>query len=137
MSTGPIITEQIEAAPVMTQEQQTEQAVNVAKVHQKTLDGLVRLDLRTYLNQLTAPGVKEAEKVQLKASLERAIMAAIDYGVDITQQGLIQSGRLAKLENTFAAHLARLMDNRMIILADSMAKKELENNNLTEGKTNE
>ena len=137
MSTGPIITEQIEAAPVMTQEQQTEQAVNVAKVHQKTLDGLVRLDLRTYLNQLTAPGVKEVEKVQLKASLERAIMAAIDYGVDITQQGLIQSGRLAKLENAFAAHLARLMDNRMIILADNMTKKELENNNLTEGKTNE
>lgn len=118
----------------VTPEQQREQAVAVAKVHQRALDNLVRLDLRNYLNMLTAPGVSGNDKMAIKVSIERAITAAIDYGVDVVNQGLLEKGKMAKLENSFAAHLARLMDNRMLLLADKM-EKEQNNTETKQGET--
>ena len=118
----------------VTPEQQREQAVSVAKVHQRALDNLVRLDIRNYLNMLTAPGVSGADKMAIKISIERAITAAADYGVDVVNQGLLEKGKMAKLENSFAAHLARLMDNRMLLLADKM-EKEQNNTETKQGET--
>ena len=122
-----------ELTPELTPEQQREQAISVAKVHQRALDNLVRLDLRGYLNMLTAPRVSGSDKMAIKISIERALTAAVDYGVDVVNQGLLESGKLAKLENSFAAHLARLMDNRMLLLADKMEKQQTK----TEEKVNE
>lgn len=110
-----------------TPEEQTQDAVKVAIVHQKALDNLVRLDIRNYLNMLTAPGVKELDKSQIKLSLERALMAGMDYGVDVVGQGLRQEGKLAHIENSFAAHIARMRDNGMLIIANKLNEKEKQN----------
>lgn len=125
--------QQTQETKELTPEQQRDQAVSVAKIHQRALDNLVRLDLRNYLNMLTAPRVSGADKMAIKISIERALTAAVDYGVDVVNQGLLESGKLAKLENGFAAHLARLMDNRMLLLADKMEKEQTK----TEEKVNE
>lgn len=120
-----------------TPEQQRQQALDMAKIHQRALDNLVRLDIRNYLNMLTAPGVSGVQKQVIKTSIERAIAAAVDYGVDVTNQGLMEKGKLAKLESSFAAHLARLMDNRMLLLADRLDKEQKELENKQGEKTNE
>lgn len=127
---------QQETKPELTTDQQLSQAVTIAVVHQRALDNLIRLDLRNYLNTLTAPGVSGLEKKQLKDSIERALMAAIDFGVDVVNQGLQEHGKLGKMESSFAAHIARILDNRMLILANNLQKQELTNNEQGE-KTNE
>lgn len=114
-------------------EQQREEAIKIAVVHQKALDNLVRLDLRNYLNMLTASGVSGNDKHQIKLSLERAIMAGMDYGVSVTNQGLQQTGKFATIENSMAAHIARLRENSMLIIADKL-EKETTN---TKGENNE
>ena len=121
----------------LSTDQQYEQAVKIAVVHQQALDNLIRLDLRNYLNILTAPGVSGIEKNQIKASIERALMASIDFGVDVVNQGLQQHGRLGAMENNFAAHIARILDNRMLILANNLQKKEETQTNNEGDKTNE
>lgn len=121
----------------LSADQQYEQAVKIAVVHQQALDNLIRLDLRNYLNILTAPGVSGIEKNQIKASIERALMASIDFGVDVVNQGLQQHGRLGAMENNFAAHIARILDNRMLILANNLQKKEETQTNNEGEKTNE
>ena len=121
----------------LSTDQQYEQAVKIAVVHQQALDNLIRLDLRNYLNILTAPGVSGIEKNQIKASIERALMASIDFGVDVVNQGLQQHGRLGAMENNFAAHIARILDNRMLILANNLQKKEETQTNNEGEKTNE
>lgn len=126
-----------ETKPELTTDQQYEQAVKIAVVHQQALDNLIRLDLRNYLNILTAPGVSGIEKNQIKASIERALMASIDFGVDVVNQGLQQHGRLGAMENNFAAHIARILDNRMLILANNLQKKEETQTNNEGDKTNE
>lgn len=110
-----------------TPEEQTQDAVKVAVVHQKALDNLVRLDVRNYLNMLTSPGVKEVDKMQIKLSFERALMAGMDYGVDVVNQGLRETGKLATIENSFAAHIARMRDNGMLLIANTLNEKEKQN----------
>ena len=126
-----------ETKPELTIDQQREQAVKIAMIHQRALDNLIRLDLRNYLNTLTAPGVSGVEKKQIKDSIERALMASIDFGVDVVNQGLQQHGKLGAMENNFAAHMARILDNRMLILANNLQKKEETQTNNEGEKTNE
>lgn len=104
----------------LTEVEQMESARKVAIMHQRALDNIVRLDLRNYLNMLTASGVDGATKKQIKESIERAIMTSVDFGVDITNQNTIEKGKLARQENAFAAHLVRLKENSMLLLADNM-----------------
>jgi hypothetical protein len=110
----------------LTQEQQMETARKVAVMNQKALSQMVKLDIRNYLNQLTSPGVDGNLKKQIKESIERAIVFSFDFGINVTNADILQSGKLAKQENAFAAHLVRLRENSMLLLADNMRKQELE-----------
>ena len=127
MTTQELLGEVMNEETKKTSEEQTQDAVKVAVIHQKALDNLVRLDIRNYLNMLTSPGVKEVDKMQIKVSMERAFMAGMDYGVDVVNQGLKESGKLATIENSFAAHVARMRDNGMLIIANKLNEKEKQN----------
>lgn len=124
----------------LTPEQQMETARKVAVMNQKALSQLIKLDIRNYLNNLTASGVDGNMKKQIKESIERAIVFSFDFGINVTNAEIAESGKLARQENAFAAHLVRLRENSMLLLADNMRKQELtaastaaeETNNATE-----
>lgn len=123
----------------LTAEQQMESARKVAVMNQKALSQLVKLDIRNYLNNLTAQGVDGNTKKQIKESIERAILFSFDFGINVTNANLAESGKLARQENALAAHLVRLRENSMLLLADNMRKQEQtaasaaeENTNATE-----
>ncbi len=108
----------------LTTEQQMEAARKVAVMNQKALSQLIKLDIRNYLNNLTAPGVNGNMQRQIKESIERAILFSFDYGINVTRADLAETGKLAKQENALAAHLVRLRENSMLLLADNMRKQE-------------
>ncbi len=123
----------------LTPEQQMEAARKVAIMNQKALAQLIKLDIRNYLNNLTAPGVNGNMQKQIKESIERAILFSFDFGINVTNAGIAESGKLARQENALAAHLVRLRENSMLLLADNMRKQEQtaasaaeENTNATE-----
>jgi hypothetical protein len=107
-------------------EEVQDQSMKIIRMNQVALNNLVVLDLRNLLSALTAPNTNQAERKQIKESIERAIVMGFDYGVDVVNPTLREHGTLGKLECSFAAHLARLKENGMIIIADNMAKKEKE-----------
>jgi hypothetical protein len=121
-----------ESTTEISQEQKLEESIKIATVHQKALDNMVRLDLRNYLNMLTSSGVSGNKKLQIIQSLERAIMAGLDYGVGVSNQGILDKGPLAKLEASMAAHVARIRENSMLLIANN-----LKNNEETEQKQGE
>lgn len=123
----------------LTAEQQMESARKVAVMNQKALAQLIKLDIRNYLNNLTAPRVNGNMQKQIKESIERAILFSFDFGINVTNAGIAESGKLARQENALAAHLVRLRENSMLLLADNMRKQEQtaasaaeENTNATE-----
>lgn len=123
----------------LTPEQQMETARKVAVMNQKALAQLIKLDIRNYLNNLTAPGVNGNMQKQIKESIERAILFSFDFGINVTNADLAESGKLARQENALAAHLVRLRENSMLLLADNLRKQEQtaasaaeENTNATE-----
>lgn len=112
--------------PVLTPEQEKENSIKVAKMHQVALNQLIQLGLRNYIAMLSAPKTSGAKRLAIAQSLERAIMAGLDYGVDVAQPQLNQKGEFAKVENSFAAHIARCKENGMIITAYNYEKAEIE-----------
>ena len=131
---SPAVEEKLETVDM---EKQKDTSIKVATMHQKALYQLVQLDIRNYLAMLTAPGVSGNEKSQIKLSIERAILAAFDYGVEVANVELLQKGKLAHLENSFAAHMARLKENGMIIIAQKYEDAELEKlQKIKEGESN-
>lgn len=117
--------QQVKEDVQLTPEQQMETARKVAVMNQKALSQLIKLDIRNYLNNLTAPGVDGNTKKQIKESMERAIVFSFDFGINVTNADLAESGKMAKQENALAAHLVRLRENSMLLLADNMRKQEL------------
>lgn len=126
----------VEAAPeiaavekpqeTLTPEQQMETTIKILKLQQKALSDLVVLDIRNLLKMLTAPGITESTRKQIRESIERAIVMGFDYGVEVVNPVLREHGALGKLEVSFAAHMARLKENGMVLIADSMSKKDEE-----------
>ncbi len=110
----------------LTPEQQMAGTIKILKMQQKALNDLVVLDLRNLLNMLTAPNMKESVRKQIRETIERAIVMGFDYGVDVIKPTMKEHGTLGKLECSFAAHMARLKENGMILIADAMDKSEKE-----------
>lgn len=110
----------------LSPEEQMATTIKILKLQQKALSELVVLDLRNFLKMLTAPGVNEATRKQIRESIERAIVMGFDYGVEVMNPVLREHGALGQLEVAFAAHMARLKENGMVLIADSMQKKDEE-----------
>lgn len=113
-----------ETKPTITPEQELENSIKVAKMHQVALNQLIQLGLRNYIAELTAPNVNGNKRATIAKSLERALIAGLDYGVDVANPQLMQQGPLAKVENSFAAHIARAKENGMIITAKNYEEAE-------------
>lgn len=117
----------------VTVEQQAESTMKIIRMQQQALSDLVVLDLRNFLLALTAPNVNAAKRKEIRESIERALVMGFDYGVDIVKPTLREHGNLGKLECAFAAHMARLKENGMLIIADNMSKQEKELQEMAKG----
>lgn len=114
----------VEEKPEIDVAQQMETTIKMLKVQQKALSDLVVLDVRNLLRMLSDSRTAAIEKKQIRESIERAIIMAFDYGVDIVKPTLREHGALGKLECSFAAHMARLKENGMVLIADRMSKED-------------
>lgn len=127
----------------LTPDQQIEMGVKVARGQHKALANLVRLDIRNYLAQLSQlskqrqSGPNLAKRKRIEQSLENAIIFSFDYGADVVKQRLSETGELAYQENAMAAHMCRLKETGMLIIADKLSKQEAEvaSDNNIENKT--
>jgi hypothetical protein len=86
---------------------------------------MIRLDIRNFLNLLTASGTTGNMQKQIKESIERAIIMALDYGTEILNPKLLEHGKLGKLEQSFAAHIAKCKENGMLLIANNLHNKQL------------
>lgn len=112
----------------VTPEQELDNAIKVATMHQVALNQLIQLGIRNYVAELMAANKSFNEKQAIAKSLERAILAGLDYGVDVSKPQLMQKGPLAKVENSFAAHIARAKENGMILTARNYEQEEQRKN---------
>lgn len=111
------------AIPKSPQEQASD-AVKIARKMKQGYNGLIERELWSYLNGLTAHGVSENKKLQLKKSLVRAIQFATNFKSKDMPEPLVTTGQLAKIENNLAAFLVRLDEANMLIMADEMNKED-------------
>lgn len=121
----------LEKEVTLTPEQELDNNIKVATMHQVALNQLVQLGIRNYIAQITSPKISGAERRVLALSLERAVLAGLDYGVDVAKISLPQKGNYAKQENSFAAHIARAKENGMVLTAYNYDKIEKEKQNGT------
>jgi hypothetical protein len=110
--------------PTLTASQQLDNSIKIATMQQVALNQLVQLGIRNYIGEMCRPKLSGAERVAVAKSLERAILAGLDYGVDVAKVNLDQKGKFAKVENSFAAHIARCKENGMILTAYNFERVE-------------
>lgn len=113
-------------APAMTPKEQASEAVRIAKHLAKGENMLLEREIWSYLQALTASGVNENQKLQLKKSMARAIQFGVNFMSGDTPVQLQNHGRLAKLENNLARAIVKLAETNTLIMADRMAKAEEE-----------
>lgn len=109
--------------PELDPKAQAELALKAITVQYKGFVAGSRLHIRTLLNMLTSSGIDGNLKHQIKETIERAIVAAIDYGVDINGEAPVRThGTLGKLESALAMQLAKAKECGMVILSDKLEK---------------
>ncbi len=101
-----------------TPEEQTNIALKAIEVQYKGLVAGSRLHIRTLLNMLTGQGIDGNLRKQIKDSIERALVAALDYGVDVNGEAPIRThGALGKLESSFAMQMAKAKECGMVLMS--------------------
>lgn len=126
------------AAPIAPNMEQTmESTIKYLEMQQKALYQMIRLDVRNFLNLLTAHGTTGNMQKQIKESIERAIIMALDFGTEVLNPQLREHGALGKLECSFAAHLAKCKENGLLLIANNMQKQEKADAEKTETKIDE
>lgn len=113
-----------------------EQAVDAVKIAKKMKEGyhmLFERELWSYLNALTAHGVNENQKYQLKRSIVRALKFAVEFKTGEGQIELLQKGRLSKIENLLAMAMVKIDESNMLIMADNLRQQDEAQANPEEG----
>jgi hypothetical protein len=109
--------------PKPSAEEQTALAIKAIEVQYKALVAGSRLHIRTLLNMLTSRGIDGNLQHQIKESIERAIVAALDYGVDIKGEAPVRThGALGKLESALAMQMAKAKEHGMVIMSSKLEK---------------
>lgn len=109
--------------PKPTAEEQAALAIKAIEVQYKALVAGSRLHVRTLLNMLTSRGIDGNLQHQIKESIERAIVAALDYGVDMNGEAPIRThGALGKLESALAMQMAKAKEHGMVIMSSKLEK---------------
>lgn len=105
-----------------------EETVRIAKHMAKGENMLLEREIWAYMNALTAPGVDENQKYQLKKSMARAIQFGVNFmGLVPGETPIVElrnHGRLAKIENNLARAIVKLAEVNTLVMADNMAKAE-------------
>lgn len=111
-----------EQAPEV-QKSPAEQAQDAVKISRKLREGynmLLEREIWTYINALTASGVNENQKYQLKKSMARAISFGVNFMGGDPDIQLLQKGRLAQIENNLAMAIVKVSECNTLIMADNM-----------------
>lgn len=139
METNTTETATAETKPELSQAEQLVEMRKLAEMKHKTFSQLIGLHVDNFSAiMVNGNGVTYAQKVQAAGALKEAIMFALDFGLDVTKAPIRQGGKLAKEVNGLAGILVQALDNRMLLIADNMHKKETEDNKSTEqGDSNE
>lgn len=127
MDTSIQATEQTEAVnPAVTKSpaEQAQDAVKIARKMKQGYNALIERELWSYLNGMTAAGVNENKKLQLKKSMVRAIQFATNFISKDMPENLATTGQLAKIENNLAAFLVKLTEANMLIMASEMEQED-------------
>lgn len=112
-----------------------EGGMKMIEAETKALHLGVGYQTRMLLNMLTTKGINANMQLQIKQSIERAILAALDYGVDITGKEfeIRENGRLGKLEKEYAGSMAKLKELGMVLMAKKMDKANYNLKDYTKG----
>lgn len=115
----------------MNKEHETQQMsdADINKYIEVNLKGLslgARLQTRNLLNMLCQSGIDGKTKKQIRETIERAIMAAFDYGVNAfgEEMPIRTHGKLGKIESEYAQTLARLKEMGMLLMAKRMEQEQ-------------
>ena len=123
--------EEVQAqAPMASSEQppvqSMETTIKALKIQHKAMSQLVAMHLETLLSvMVSSNGVTQKNKLQAAAALIEAFQFSLDFGLGITKTKIRDKGEpYATQANNLAAVLVKAQDNRMVLLADQMAKQE-------------
>lgn len=114
-----------------------ESGMKMIQAETKALHLGVGYQTRALLNMLTSKGIKGNMQLQIKQTIERAILAALDYGVDINGEEfkIRDNGRLGKLEKEYAGSMAKLKELGMVLMAKKMDKANYNLQDFTKGES--
>lgn len=102
--------------------------LKVAEMRHKTFSQLLEISLRNYGHEILKSNKNSFQrKYQVLNSLIRAVMASLDYGLNITGKVILTEGTLKKEEQKLTELLIQAFDNRLLLVA----------NKLDQGDTNE
>lgn len=106
-----------------------DEAMKYIKINVQALSMGARLHTRNLLNMLCQHGVDGKTKRQIRETIERAIIAAFDYGVEAfdKEMPVRTHGKLGKLEVEYAQTLAKLKEMGMLLMAKKMESNNPEN----------
>lgn len=116
-----------------TPAEQAAEAVRIAKQLSKGENLLLEREIWAYMNALTAPGVNENRKLQLKKSMARAIQFGVNFMSGSSPVQLQNFGQLSQIENNLARAIVKLAEYNTLQMADNMRKMEEAQANPEEG----
>ena len=123
--------EEVQAQAPMTSSEQPpvqsmETTIKALKIQHKAMSQLVAMHLETLLSvMVSSNGVTQKKKLQAAAALIEAFQFSLDFGLGITKTKIRDKGEpYATQANNLAAVLVKAQDNRMVLLADQMAKQD-------------
>lgn len=116
--------------PETSAEDQAKLTLKAIEVQYKGLLASTQLHIRTLLNMLTSRGINGNLQKQIKDSIERAIVAAIDYGVDIEgkEAKIRLNGTLGKLESSLAMQMAKAKECGIVLMSQKLENETKERN---------
>lgn len=126
-----------EAKKELNPEQQMMELRSLAVMKHKTFSSLLGIHIDNFSAiMVNGNGTSYKEKIQAAQALKEAVLFALDFGLDVTKPKIRQGGKLAKETNGLAGLMVQALDNRMLLIADSMNEKEKQEST-EQGESNE
>jgi len=99
---------------------------SAAEMKARAFNELVAIHLQQLTSVMMATNrVTQLQKRQANVALVEAVQFALDFGVGVTNSSIRDRGSIfAQETNNLAGVLVQALDNRMLLLADNLRKKE-------------
>ncbi len=110
----------------LTVQERMDTTIKVLRMQHKAMSQMVAINLEQLTRvMMSSHGVSQKQKLQANAALIEAVQFALDFGLGVTKAKIRDGGEaFASQTNNLAAVLVKALDNRMVLLADNMAKQE-------------